>query len=62
MGGAEVTEWKPVRLRRGTLIHVSDTENLTETACGWPMKAATYAVDEAPTCKKCLQAMIDELN
>ncbi len=57
-----MTDWKPVRLRRGSLIHVSDTESLVETACGFPMKGAIYAVDAAPTCKKCLRAMLDELN
>ena len=57
-----MTEWKPVRLRRGRLIHVTDTESLRRTACDVDADGAIYAVDEAPNCKRCLQAMIDELN
>jgi len=55
-----MTDWKPVRLRRGRLVHV--TADLQETACTWPLNSAIYAVDEAPTCKKCLRVMLDELN
>ena len=58
MGGAEVTEWKPVRLRRGRLVHV--TADLQETACGWPCSGAVYAVDEATNCKKCLRVQLDD--
>jgi len=57
-----MTEWKPVRLRRGRVVHVSDVDDMRMTACNWPCDGAVIAVDEAPTCKKCLQAMIDELN
>jgi hypothetical protein len=57
-----MTEWKPVRLRRGKLIHVTDTESLRETACGKDCDGGVYAVDEAPNCKRCLQAQLAELN
>lgn len=62
MGGQAMTEWKPVRLRRGTKVHVSDTESLKVTGCGVELVGARYAVDEAPTCKHCLRAMLGELN
>jgi len=57
-----MTEWKPVRLRRGKLVHVTEVDSLVKTSCGKPCSGATYAVDEAPTCKRCLRAMLDALN
>jgi len=57
-----VTEWKPIRLRRGKRVHVSDAESLRKTACRRSADGAIIAVDEAPNCKACLRAMLDELN
>lgn len=57
-----MTDWLPIRLRRGRLIHVTATKDMRTTACSWPCDGGVLEVDAAPTCKKCLQAMLDELN
>ncbi len=57
-----MTDWKPVRLKHGKLVHVTADLQRTGGTCDHDVSGATYAVDEAPTCKKCLRAMLDELN
>lgn len=52
-------DFKPVRLRRGKLVHV--TADLLRTPCSRSVAGAIYAVDEAPTCKRCLRAMLERL-
>ena len=55
-----MTDFKPVRPRRGKLVHV--TADLQRTPSGSSASGWSYAVDEAPTSKRCLLAMLDELN
>jgi hypothetical protein len=57
-----MTEFKPIRLRRGKLVHVTDVEDLRETACGKNCDGGVLAVDEAPNCKPCVRAVLDSLN
>jgi hypothetical protein len=57
-----MTDWKPVRLKRGRIIHVTAAEDMRMTACDWPCDGGIMEVDAAPTCKKYLRAMLDELN
>jgi len=57
-----VSEFKPIRPKRGKRVHVSETNDLRETACGISCDGWSLLADEAPTCKRCLRAMLDALN
>lgn len=58
-----MNEFRPIRARRSRVVHVTEVDDMRRTACrkscesGW-----TIAVDESPTCKVCLRAMLDALN
>jgi len=55
-------EFKPIRARRGKVVHVTEVNDMRTTACGKSCDGWTLLADEAPSCRVCLRAMLDALN
>lgn len=55
-----MSEYKPIRFRRGRLVHATDVESMRVTQCGKPCDGVVLLADEVPTCKACLRAILDD--
>lgn len=56
-----MSEYKPVRLRAGKLIHATDVESYRVTMCGYKLTGATLIADAVPDCSRCLRAIVDRI-
>ena len=52
-----MSEYKPVRARRSTVVHATHVDDLRMTACGVQCDGWTYTADEVPNCRRCLRIL-----
>ncbi len=50
-----MTEFKPIRTRRGKVVHLTD--DYREAICGQSVDGGVLAVDEGCDCRRCLRVI-----
>ena len=54
-----MSEFKPIRTRRGKRIHATDVEDYRRALCGVSVDGGRLEADSVPDCRSCLRLLVE---